>query len=265
VFLGQRIPTVRRAASAVPAPHKEARQQELKRRAELGLQPPPPPAERGTRFTWNTGYAKGEADYEWVEIGRPLRKSLGLTAADAKDSDPEKRAAWERVAKARDQGEPLVWTGFWRQEVFLYSRRCENRAIPPEERQAKGYDYFLLSRSEGPDREVTGKLLTQSNVSYDEMGRSAVMFRLNEEGGNRFHAITSANRPSGEHRRHLAIILDGQVLTAPSLQSAIRSDGQITGDFSDAEVKQLVNILRSGALPVRLKPLPVSETTVPPG
>jgi SecD/SecF fusion protein len=54
------------------------------------------------------------------------------------------------------------------------------------------------------------------------------------------------------------------VLSAPTINSEIRKQGQITGSFTKKEIENLVRILRTGALPVRLKPLPVSETEVPP-
>src|SRR5204863_5686743 len=62
--------------------------------------------------------------------------------------------------------------------------------------------------------------------------------------------------------RHLAITLDGQIRSAPTLRSAIRSNGQITGDFTKKEVETLVTILRAGALPATLRPQPVSENTM---
>ena len=60
------------------------------------------------------------------------------------------------------------------------------------------------------------------------------------------------------NKRHLAIILDGLVMSAPTINSKITHSGQITGDFTRKEVDSLVNILRSGALPATLKPQPVS-------
>jgi SecD/SecF fusion protein len=65
-------------------------------------------------------------------------------------------------------------------------------------------------------------------------------------------------------RRHLAIILDGLVMSAPTINSEIGRQGQISGNFTQQEVDSIVSLLRAGALPVRLKAQPVSETTVAP-
>src|SRR5438552_18047553 len=60
----------------------------------------------------------------------------------------------------------------------------------------------------------------------------------------------------------LAILLDGYIVSAPTLNSAIHERGQITGLGSVEEARRLAQILRSGALPATLKPQPVSENTI---
>jgi SecD/SecF fusion protein len=62
----------------------------------------------------------------------------------------------------------------------------------------------------------------------------------------------------------MAIVLDGLVMSSANIQSKITTDGQITGRFSKEQVDRLVTILRSGALPASLKPVPVSENTMGP-
>ena len=65
-------------------------------------------------------------------------------------------------------------------------------------------------------------------------------------------------------RRHLAIIFDGLVMSAPFIQTKITDSGQISGNFTPKEVKALADILNSGALPATLRPQPVSEWVVSP-
>jgi preprotein translocase subunit SecD len=62
----------------------------------------------------------------------------------------------------------------------------------------------------------------------------------------------------------ILLLLDGLVMSAPTINSEIRDAGIITGDFTQREVESLANILRAGALPAALKPLPVSRQAVPP-
>src|SRR5262249_6333181 len=96
---------------------------------------------------------------------------------------------------------------------------------------------------------------------------AAVGFTFNTAGANLFGDITRKNVPdpgtedTATHR-HLAIILDGLIKSAPTINSEIRNSGQITGNFTQKEVDNLVNVLRAGRLPATLKQQPVSESTM---
>src|SRR5207248_8704246 len=99
-------------------------------------------------------------------------------------------------------------------------------------------------------------------------GRPAVSFTFNVAGGALFRDLTRKNVPSGagdessQVKRHLAIILDGLIVSAPTINSEIGQHGQISGSVTAREVDALVNILRSGALPATLKTQPVSESSM---
>ncbi len=99
---------------------------------------------------------------------------------------------------------------------------------------------------------VSGENLTRAGVGADENGRPAIDFRFDGQGARRFGEATAQNIG-----RPFAIILDGRVISAPTIQSAITGGtGQITGTFSIAEASELVNLLNGGALPA---PLTVEE------
>ena len=57
----------------------------------------------------------------------------------------------------------------------------------------------------------------------------------------------------------LGIVLDGELYSAPSIQSTIYDRGQITGNFTKAEVEKLVDVLNAGALPATLTKEPISR------
>src|SRR5262249_30281523 len=130
------------------------------------------------------------------------------------------------------------------------------------------YEYFILARNPEEGKAITGKFLTNAAADFDHNKmKPAVTFHFDTEGGNLFWELTSKNAPkdnseSANAYRHLAIILDGVVQSAPSLLQPIRTNGQITGDFTDQKVKEYVRILRSGALPATLKSQPVSENSM---
>jgi preprotein translocase subunit SecD len=104
---------------------------------------------------------------------------------------------------------------------------------------------------------VTGRDLRNARPSLDENNQPAVSFTLSNEGGRKFGNVTGENIG-----RQLAIILDGRVQSAPSINGRITTDGRITGSFTTEEVNNLSLILRSGALPAKLDYL--SERTIGP-
>ena len=83
-----------------------------------------------------------------------------------------------------------------------------------------------------------------------------------------FGELTGKNVPAGDppdmHRRHLAMILDGMVISAPTINSRITERGQISGSFTQTEVNAIINVLRAGALPARSNAVLVSESEVAP-
>ncbi|HEV3144852.1 MAG TPA: hypothetical protein VGZ47_13265, partial [Gemmataceae bacterium] len=245
--------------------------------------PPPVPAPLDGKKDWKLGphpnREQNRAMYAWVELARQERWLLGLdNEAEFKkpdnDSEPEQKRYrfWQQAAEARAQGKPLVLRSYG--STLLYSRLCENVKLSEEQRQTKKLEYFLLTRL--PERaEDTAEKLSVTGQDLMHVGSfpdptsadTRIEFQFNKRGGERMHRLTSQNTPGPEDsnfRRHLAIILDGQIVSAPTLQSAIRDAGMITGLFSKAEVEALVAVLRAGALPVPLKPIPSQEIAVRP-
>lgn len=105
---------------------------------------------------------------------------------------------------------------------------------------------------------VGGEHLTDSQPSFQE-GNPVVSFKFDTLGGKKFGEATRKNVG-----RSLAIILDGEVISAPNIQGAIMGgSGVITGSFSVSEAQELALLLRSGALPAPLNVL--EERTVGPG
>jgi SecD/SecF fusion protein len=225
--------------------------------------PPAPPEPRGFEVP-NRGFHT----YSWVELDRYERHNLNLD--NAVEKDPTRNQLWNQAAQARDKLKPLRVDRL--SGGLLYSRKSEDLHLPPEERARKKYEYFLLTRDperdeNGVPKAITGQDLVGAFETMDEKLRPAVGFRFNTRGGSLFYDVTSKNAPEGSgpgaFRRFLAIILDGKIVTAPTINQAIRTDGQISGGgFTKKEVDNYVTILRSGALPATLKPQPVSENTM---
>ena len=95
---------------------------------------------------------------------------------------------------------------------------------------------------------VTGEDLVDAQPSFDQNGQPAVTFRFDPSGARRFGDYTAENIGNP-----FAIVLDGEVVSAPTIQSHIPGgSGIITGRFSLEESTELAVLLRAGALPAGL-------------
>jgi len=104
---------------------------------------------------------------------------------------------------------------------------------------------------------VSGDQLIDSQPSFQD-GLPVVSFRFDAAGGKRFAKATQEN--SG---KPFAIILDGQVISAPRINEPILGgSGIISGNFTTETASELSILLRSGKLPVALKV--IEERTVGP-
>ena len=112
------------------------------------------------------------------------------------------------------------------------------------------YRTYLLKKRAG----VTGEYLAMADESWDEMGTPEVAFTMNRQGAGMMEKLTGENVG-----RKMAVILDEKITSAPVIESKIGERGRITmGRGGDPfklqqEVKDLVGVLRSGALPAPLK------------
>ncbi len=98
--------------------------------------------------------------------------------------------------------------------------------------------------------EVTGQALSDASATVNSTnGTWEVKFNLTGDGTTQWNAMA---QKVGVNNR-IAIDLDGEVKSAPSLSTTnFPGSGQISGDFSEGEAKDLALVLRYGSLPVQL-------------
>jgi len=115
--------------------------------------------------------------------------------------------------------------------------------------------YYVLDRAPI----VTGQDLrgASPSPSTNNPGQYEVRFQLSTAAAARFGPFTEANIGHG-----MAIVLDHQVYSAPTIQGRIDDSGEITGNFSQESAQDLALVLRAGALPASIKYL--EERTVGP-
>ncbi len=104
--------------------------------------------------------------------------------------------------------------------------------------------------------EVSGESLKDSQAEFDQNNMPVVTTAFDSTGARRFARLTT------EHvNERFAIVLDGRVLSAPTIREPIPGGrGQISGGFTLQGAKDLAVLLRSGALPAPLQV--IEERTV---
>ena len=104
---------------------------------------------------------------------------------------------------------------------------------------------------------VTGADLSRS-VPGERNGKPVVEFSFGASGAARFGGLTGANLPDTAtgHHRQLGIILDDFLISAPNINDVITDSGEISGNFTEKEVNDLVAVLRAGQLPAALEKTP---------
>ena len=95
---------------------------------------------------------------------------------------------------------------------------------------------------------VSGDQLVDANPSMDQYNQPVVSLRFDSTGSRKFGDLTSKNVG-----KRFAIVLDGEVISAPVIREAITGgSGQISGNFTFETASDLAVLLRAGALPAPL-------------
>lgn len=185
-----------------------------------------------------------------IAEGRALRPDQNEVRRKDEQGNLQVVAAWKDVAADAEVGGDRTAT----REVTRVD----------EDGKSQQVQQFLVVID--PKRQITGRYLLQAAPTTDQTGQLAVSFRFNATGGNLFGNLTTRYQPDrtdGFHRQ-LAILLDNKIESAPRINEPIRDSGIIQGQFTKAEVDELVNVLNAGALEVPLKPQPVTEFSISP-
>ena len=114
-------------------------------------------------------------------------------------------------------------------------------------------EYYILGRTPV----VTGRDLRDASPQQDQNGRWETRFVLTQDASKRFERFTGANIGN-----RLAIVLDKNVLSAPTIQAKISDNGVITNIGTHDDAADLALNLRAGSLPAGVEYL--EERTVGP-
>jgi preprotein translocase subunit SecD len=106
--------------------------------------------------------------------------------------------------------------------------------------------WYLVKRT----AEITGQDLRSARASTDanSPGRWECAFTLSQDGARRFEKYTGSNIGN-----RLAVVLDNQIRSVATIQSAISDQGVINGLATEQEAEDLSLVLRTGALPAGIR------------
>ncbi|MBI2502887.1 MAG: protein translocase subunit SecD [Candidatus Latescibacteria bacterium] len=198
----------------------------------------------------------------------------GTTAADSAGQKPEDQSLFgeDQPKPEAAQGAALLsLLSSYGGEVVVASREMPRvRAMLESRRGAEAtpgdVEFLFSSKPEGPPGnqfyrlqlvrkrpEMTGAVIKDAQVSVGQsveyMGQPIVEFATTDEGANTLRRVTGAHIDE-----RMAIVLDGTVYSAPTIQSKIPNGrGIITGSGTQEEAKDLAIVLRAGALPAEVE------------
>jgi preprotein translocase subunit SecD len=139
----------------------------------------------------------------------------------------------------------------------VIQREGQNRIIvelpgvkdPDKAIDVLGKTAMLEFKDEDGNVGLTGTDLKDAREETDQQGQNLVSLEFSDEGAKKFADLTAENVG-----RTIAIVLDGNVLTAPNVKEPITGGkAVITGNRSIEEAHNLALLLRSGALPVKVQ------------
>ncbi|REC79153.1 preprotein translocase subunit SecD [Chryseobacterium elymi] len=118
----------------------------------------------------------------------------------------------------------------------------------PEATDAESLVLYAIRGNINQKAPVDGAVETAS-IGYDELSRVVVDMQMDSKGAKEWKTLTEKNVG-----RPVAVTLDGRVYTAPNVVNAIPNGRtQISGNFSQDEAKELVDVLGAGKLPAGAK------------
>jgi len=122
---------------------------------------------------------------------------------------------------------------------------------PAKSDQAEGV--FVVARTPV----ITGRDLRNARPQQGEFGKWETSFTLNQDAARRFGRFTETHIG-----KRLAIVLDNNIRSAPTIQNRIEDSGRITGAADQQDASDLALVLRAGSLPASVTYL--EERTVGP-
>ncbi|MCD2467986.1 protein translocase subunit SecD [Streptomyces sp. MBT42] len=110
--------------------------------------------------------------------------------------------------------------------------------------------------------EVEGRDVDDAKGQLDQQrGMWIVTMDFTDAGSKKFQAITGKLSAQADPQNRFAIVLDGEVVSAPSVRQTLSASAEISGNFNQQSAQDLGNILSYGALPLTFETQSVDTVT----
>ena len=97
---------------------------------------------------------------------------------------------------------------------------------------------------------LAGDVIADARNDYDQKGSPEVQMTMNTDGAAKWRAVTAAAAADANNKKAIAIVLDDNVYSAPTVQNEISGGvSSISGSFTVDDTKDLANVLKAGRLP----------------
>ncbi len=125
-------------------------------------------------------------------------------------------------------------------------------AVKPEQNTPNYISLYAIKTAANETGAIlTGDVITNARDDFDQHNNPVVSMEMNTEGARQWRKITAA---AAQNREAIAIVLDGVVYSAPSVNEEIpNGNSQISGNFTIEDTKDLANVLKAGRLPTTAK------------
>lgn len=198
------------------------------------------------------------------------RGNTGATHPDEMRLREQLREKGPKQANARDaRWFKINKPDSWYNSVSSYQNMIDNPSGYFYNYGTTGYvveeyngDYYMLAwdaRSLRMTQDDGRWKVSRAYQTADQLGRPAIGFRMDAGGAAKLGQLTGDNTGA-----HMAVLLDDQVYTAPTLNARITNQGIIEGEFSMEEINYIIRVLGAGSLQAKLSPEPLSENTIAP-
>jgi SecD/SecF fusion protein len=166
---------------------------------------------------------------------RILIQLPGLSQADKESAKAQiQKTAFLEFRMVKEDSDEIVKNG----EPVPYGYEL----LKHVDQQANGQTHLeQVIVKKKPENGLAGDIIKNAMVVRGNLGEPQIDFQLSDDGAKKFGDVT---RENVGHR--LAIVLDGELYSAPNIQSPIETgNGQITGSYTIEQAMELANVLQN--------------------